>query len=173
MGAASRAASCSIPRVAGRLSWWLVIAVSIGLGLAPGCAFVDPQTGDPLAVCVDADSDPTKTVSFKDQIRPIMKGLPFGPRPCGDCHVPGKGSQEGFDETGLNLGTLKTARAGGRRSQNATIIPGSPCRSVMVQKLRGTFDGARMPKGGPYWSAEQVQLLTDWIAEGAVGGDDE
>ena len=28
-----------------------------------------------------------------------------------------------------------------------------------------------MPKGGPYWSPEQIQLMMDWIAEGAQGMD--
>jgi hypothetical protein len=102
-----------------------------------------------------------------------MKGPPVGPKPCSDCHVPGKGSQEGFDQTGLDVATLALLRQGGRNSRGVTIVPGSPCRSVMVQKLRGTFTGAQMPKGGPYWSPEQVQLLMDWIAEGAIGADDE
>ena len=42
-----------------------------------------------------------------------------------------------------------------------------------MQKLKGTYGGARMPKGGPYWTAEQIQLMIDWIAEGAIGADDE
>jgi hypothetical protein len=25
-----------------------------------------------------------------------------------------------------------------------------------------------MPKGGPYWEPDKIQLMIDWIAEGAV-----
>ena len=42
-----------------------------------------------------------------------------------------------------------------------------------MQKLRGTAPNARMPKNGPYWSPEEIQLMVDWIAEGAKGGDAE
>jgi hypothetical protein len=64
-------------------------------------------------------------------------------------------------------------RKGGRNTFDDIIVPGKPCESALVQKLKGTYGGARMPKGGPYWTAEQLQLMIDWIAEGAIGADDE
>jgi hypothetical protein len=44
-----------------------------------------------------------------------------------------------------------------------------------VQKLVGDyFEGLPMPKDGPpYWSQDEIQLVIDWIAEGANGGDSE
>ena len=30
-----------------------------------------------------------------------------------------------------------------------------------------------MPKNGPYWTAEQIQLMVDWIAEGALGANED
>jgi hypothetical protein len=74
----------------------------------------------------------------------------------------------------FDLETLVSLKKGGTRTADATVIPGQPCKSAIVQKLRGTFgDGARMPKDGPYWTPEQIQLMIDWIAEGAVGGDND
>ena len=138
---------------------------------APACSAIQPEVGELLPACVDADSnpDPNAKVNFKTQIRPIMNGDVPGPKPCAACHYETRGSKEGLLASGLNLETLLTLKAGGRETRDAIVVPRKPCSSVIVQKLRGTFSGARMPKGGPYWSPEQVQLMIDWIAEGAEG----
>ena len=144
--------------------------VSIVLGSA--CGSIEPEVGERLTACVDADSNPVK-VSFKDQIRPIMAGKVPGPKPCGTCHSPAGGTMEGFIATGFDVRTLGSVRKGGRNTFDDIIVPGQPCKSAIVQKLKGTYGGARMPKGGPYWTDEQIQLMIDWIAEGATGADDE
>jgi hypothetical protein len=50
------------------------------------------------------------------------------------------------------------------------VIPGKPCDSIIVQKLGlAPPFGARMPYNGPpYLSAAELQLIRDWIAEGAL-----
>jgi hypothetical protein len=55
------------------------------------------------------------------------------------------------------------------RSDLKRIEPGSPDRSYVVKKVRGDPDisGSRMPLGGPYLSADQIKLLTDWVLRGA------
>jgi len=136
---------------------------------AASCSELDPKVGDVAVQCVDADSDPARTVDFATQIRPIMNGLPGGPRPCADCHYGSRASHEGLDQTGLDLETLGSLRKGARGEE--VVVPGSPCKSKIVAKLRGTADKARMPKGGPFWSDAQIQLVSDWIAEGAKGDD--
>ena len=137
------------------------------------CSAVQPEVGEPLAKCVDVDSDPNVTVSFKDQIRPLMNGTFASPRPCMDCHYASRGTMEGLAATGFDLETLGTLRKGGRRTFDDIVVPGQPCKSAIVQKIKGTYEGARMPKGGPYWNAQQIQLMIDWIAEGANGADNE
>jgi len=150
------------------------VVALVALVLAPACASLEPETGDRLAACVDADSDPNARVSFAKDLRPIINGLVPGPKPCANCHFPNSGTHEGFDETNLNLTTLRWLRVGGKRTQDTIIVKGHPCKSAVIQKIRGTFgEGARMPKGGPYWSPAQIQLFMDWIAEGAEGDDKE
>jgi len=151
----------------------LIVAASVVLSLAsgPACSAIQPEVGERLAACVDADSDPATPVDFKTQIRPIIDGRVAGPRPCAECHYASR-RPEGVSSQ-LNLETLVSLRKGGARSPDSTVVRGQPCRSVIVQKLRGTFDGGRMPLGGPYWSPEQIQLMIDWIAEGAAGGDND
>jgi hypothetical protein len=149
------------------------IAISVVIAIVPACTAVEPEVGERLTACVDADSNPAVNVVFKDQIRPLMQGLVPGPKPCANCHYHSGGTREGLNETGFDLETLGTLRKGGRRTFDDIVVPGQPCKSAIVQKLKGTYEGARMPKGGPYWTAEQIQLMIDWIAEGAPGADTE
>lgn len=148
----------------------IVIALLSG---APACSSLQPEVGEELVACVDVDSNPAVKVDFKAQIRPLMNGAPGGPKPCASCHYHSGGTMEGLIQTGLDLEGLALLRRGGRRSGADIVVAGKPCASVIVQKLRGTFEGARMPKGGPFWSAEQIQLMTDWIAEGAQGASED
>ena len=125
--------------------------------------------------CIDADSDPSKPVVFATDIRPLLNGDVDGTRGCQGCHyASAPGTHEGLLATNLDLEKLRTIRLGGRHTPPGKIlVPGKPCSSAIVQKLQGTFGDARMPRGGPYWEPAKIQLVIDWIAEGAQGGDDE
>jgi hypothetical protein len=147
------------------------IAAVLGSVIAPGCTVIEPEVGERLTACVDADSNPAAAVDFKTQIRPIMSGMVPGPRPCANCHYHSTGTMDGIVATGLDLETLRSLKKGGRNTADDIVVPGKPCESAIVKKLRGTYDGARMPKGGPFWSVEQTQLMVDWIFEGAHGAD--
>ncbi|MCE9580157.1 MAG: hypothetical protein K8W52_43980 [Deltaproteobacteria bacterium] len=137
-----------------------------------GCVLSDgyaPDIGGPLAgACDNADSNPDVAVSFALDIRPLMN-RPRGMAGC-SCHTPTNGRPSGIELGGLDLGSMHTFRQGGRNSGAAIVVPGSPCTSVIVQKLSDTPPfGARMPlDGDPYLSAEEQQLIHDWIAEGAL-----
>lgn len=156
-----------------RQAFSATVAAVVSLALAPACTVIEPEVGDLLAPCSDADSNPAVDVSFKAQIRPLMNGDVPGPKPCANCHYHSRGTQEGLLASHLDLETLGSLRKGGVTSGADIVVAGKPCSSAIVQKLRGTYAGPRMPKGGPYWSADQIQLMTDWIAEGAKGADDE
>jgi hypothetical protein len=164
-----------VPRV--RLSRTLSLASLAALPALLGgfgCDEIQPETGDLRMQCVDADSDPAKPVSFKNDIRPLMNGAVPGTKGCKLCHYPtnAAGTKEGFNETGLSLETLREIRIGGRNTPpNRILVPGKPCASAIVQKLQGTFGGARMPKEGPFWEPTKIQLFIDWVAEGAQGDD--
>ena len=151
----------------------IVALLALALATAQGCAVIEPEVGEKIAACVDADSNPAVPVVFKRDIRPIIKGEVPGPKPCANCHFHSGGTKEGLNAVGLDLETLGTLRKGGVNTANDIVIAGKPCKSAIVNKLRGTYDGARMPKGGPYWTHEQIQLMVDWIFEGAQGADDE
>lgn len=50
------------------------------------------------------------------------------------------------------------------------VVPGSPTTSFLIFKLQGNgacFAGVRMPKGASALPAADIQLVRDWITEGA------
>lgn len=147
--------------------------IALVMGVAQGCTVIEPEVGERIAACVDADSNPAVPVVFARDIRPLMKGDVPGPRPCANCHYRSGGTRAGLEAVNLDLETLGALRKGGINTRDDIVVPGKPCKSAIVNKLRGTYDGARMPKGGPYWTREQIQLMTDWIFEGAQGADGE
>ena len=113
--------------------------------------------GPSLARCVD--SDPLTPVSFSMQIRPLTTRSPGG---CISCH--GTNTTSGF-----NIGSYESLRRGGINSGTRLIIPGDPCASILPQKLGVAPPfGARMPYNAPpYFTAAELTLVRDWIAEGA------
>lgn len=126
-----------------------------------------PEVGPPLrASCMDADSDPMHSVHFGvDILIPIFNGEGR----CVNCHTPGGTTPLGLEASGLDLSTYQTLRAGGALSGPSILVPGMPCASVLVDKIGPSPEsGARMPFDGPsYLTDAQIQLIADWIAEGA------
>jgi hypothetical protein len=84
-------------------------------------------------------------ISFINNIRPLLTS--YG---CGGCH-PGNGN--------YSVAT------------HATIITrvnaGNGNGSLLVQKLRGTASGSRMPIGGPFMNTTEIQTIVNWIDQGA------
>ena len=139
--------------------------------LLGGCAFEEPEVGPPLAGnCESEDSDPDVNVRFSLDIRPLMN-RPRGEAGC-SCHQPSAGSStpSGIDQSGLDLGSVEKLRRGGRNTGADLVVPGDPCASVLMHKIAGAPPfGSRMPLDGPpYLAPEEIQLISDWIAEGAV-----
>jgi hypothetical protein len=119
-----------------------------------------------LAGCSDQGSNPasseqpvppppvtqTGSVSFQNQIKPIFQR--YG---CASCHG-GSG--------GLFVQTVAQILQGG--VDGPAVIPGKADTSVIVRKLSPNPPfGERMPQGGPYLPDSTVQLIKDWINQGA------
>jgi hypothetical protein len=155
----------------------MALAVGLGTVALGGCEVLDPKTGPAAVACSDTDSDPANPVSFAMQIRPLMDRSSTDPtgHGCLTCHYSTQPTHLCTDITGLDLATLGALRQGGIITGANIIIAGKPCESALVQKLQGDyFEGLQMPKDGPpYWSPDEIQLVIDWIAEGANGGDSE
>jgi len=129
--------------------------------LLPACLeALAPDVGPPAPMpACDDDLDPTRAVSFRGAVSPILG------RACTSCHAPGG---EGFQSSGLDLSTYAALRAGGTRSGAAIAVDGQPCASALWQKLGPTPPfGARMPRNALPLPQGDIDLIHDWIAEGA------
>ena len=117
--------------------------------------------GDASAGC-NADSDPATPVSFSAD---IVSGV-FVRGKCLSCHT---GGGEGVQQSGFNMGSYTLLRAGGQHSGTNIVINFTPCSSILVLKVDTSPPfGRRMPYNGPpYLSTTDIQLVRDWIAEGA------
>jgi hypothetical protein len=132
------------------------------------CGGFDPDVGGfQAARCVDADSDPSRDVSFNEDVLPLLRGETEEVG-C-TCHVPTAMDPVGFSVTGFDVSTYASLRRGGATSGAAVVVAGAPCDSILWQKTGPAPPfGARMPfDGPPFWSDVARRLVADWIAEGA------
>lgn len=124
-----------------------------------------PTVGPPQGEACDAsDSDPGLDVHFAaDLLDGVFADSDID---CARCHT---GDGEGLRQSGFDMTSYATVRVGGGRSGASIVIPGDPCDSILVQKLDVSPPfGARMPRNGPpFLSAAQLQMVRDWIIEGA------
>ncbi len=129
---------------------------------------IEPDVGSlQVSPCVNADTDPGDDISYRDDI--IAGIFVPGAGACLNCHAPDAPTPIGFEVSGLDLSTYSAALRGGANSDGIAIIAGQPCQSIMYQKVSsGSPFGGRMPLNGPpYLTDRQLQLIHDWIAEGA------
>lgn len=123
---------------------------------APTNAPAATDTSAPAAEATAADSPTAEgavagaTVSFAADILPIFESR------CLNCHGGNR------TEEGLSLRTHADAMTGSEGG--SVIIPGDAANSVLVEMV----STQEMPKRGPKLTPAQVQLIIDWINQGAL-----
>jgi len=90
------------------------------------------------------------TVSFTDDILPLFESR------CMNCH-----GQEKLEE-GLSLRTYTDMMMGSKNG--AVVVPGDASNSLLAQLV----ENQKMPKRGPKLTPPQVQLIINWINQGAL-----
>jgi hypothetical protein len=150
---------------------------------------MDSSNGEPPDAALDAaeDSDAINEVgmpdtrpsgiSFRRDIRPLIARAANDPtgKGCKNCHYSTEANHQGLDLGGLDMATLGALREGGGSTGRRIVVAGKPDESGIIQKLRGIYAyGTRMPKNGPpFWTDADIKVVSDWIAQGAQGADDE
>lgn len=83
------------------------------------------------------------------------------------CHAAGSSPSGLVLEAGQSYANLVGHPAA--ESPLARVSPGNPDASYIILKLRGdpSITGERMPLGGPYLTAEQIEGIAAWIRAGA------
>ena len=96
-------------------------------------------------------------VSYKLDVQPILVSR------CGNCHSPGG---EGYQKSGLDLTSYHGLMTGTKHG--AIVVPDEPLRSNLVVLIEGRADPSlRMPHSGPPLLKAQVQIIRDWVRQGA------
>lgn len=92
----------------------------------------------------------SSNVSFSKDVMPILQNS------CINCH----GGQK--TEKGLDMTSYNALMAGSQRG--AVVVPGNAANSSFVHLVVN----GNMPKRGQKLSADQIQILTDWVNAGAL-----
>ncbi|WP_422926328.1 DUF1549 domain-containing protein [Singulisphaera sp. PoT] len=111
----------------------------------------------PLGIANAAEEPPKAPakVSYYKQIRPIFQAQ------CQGCHQPAKAGG------GYVMTSFEKLIAGGD-SKEAAILPSKPAECNLIDQITPRDGKAEMPQGKPPLSAPEIELITKWIAEGAV-----
>ncbi|MBX3443951.1 MAG: DUF1553 domain-containing protein [Planctomyces sp.] len=103
----------------------------------------------------DAEAPAGAAVSYYRQIRPILQAH------CQGCHQPAKPS-------GDFVMTSADRLYKGGESGSTAIVPGKPDESHLLAEITPVDGAASMPQGKPPLADAEIQLIRQWISEGAV-----
>lgn len=104
--------------------------------------------------------------SYADDVVTIGEVEKIFKQRCIECHS--RNSRLGAAPEGLHLTSLEAILKGGDR---IAVIPGNSAASELIRRVEGLSD-PRMPLDGPPWlEDDQIALLKDWIAGGAMDDD--
>jgi len=92
-----------------------------------------------------------KKVSYEKDVLPIFKAS------CISCHKADKKKGK------LDMSTYAELMKGGK--QGSPIKPGDPAKSLIVEMISGKEP--EMPEKGDKLTETQVQVISDWIKQGA------
>lgn len=128
----------------------VALRATLGFGVKRRCRF--PKIGFfavlLLLISVSAYS---ASPDFSRDIRPILSGKCFA------CHGPDAEARK----AGLRLDQRKAA------IYLEAIVPGSPDKSVLMERIMTSDPDDRMPPKGPGLTPEQIETFRAWIKSGA------
>ncbi|MBI5838230.1 MAG: hypothetical protein HZB25_13405 [Candidatus Eisenbacteria bacterium] len=136
--------------------------------LAAALAALPPAAGCARKVSLPSAPDPVPPAAertLSGDVQPIFTARCAVP----SCHAgPAPVLDEDLSSPALSYST--TVNVPSREvPSKMRVVPGDPAASYTLSKVRGDAGivGGRMPLGGPYLSAEEVQAIEDWIRAGA------
>ncbi|MBN1369054.1 MAG: hypothetical protein JW954_02310 [Dehalococcoidaceae bacterium] len=136
---------------------FLLVVFTIVIAAAGACG--SPDQTDTTTPTVTTSSQ----VRFSADIQPLFNSR------CVACH-------QGVGDAGLSLEPGKAhaslVNVASTQSPLVRVTPGNPEQSYLLHKLNGTQlqvggTGSRMPFGSSALSASQIDLVRNWISQGA------
>ncbi|QDV50350.1 PSD1 and planctomycete cytochrome C domain-containing protein [Gimesia fumaroli] len=128
-----------------RLSYGVGLAIVLGIS---ALGFAENNN----KVTVEKHAEPV--VDFTQQIQPLLA------KHCYSCHGPD------VQEGGLRLDQSEQAFQQ-LESEATAIVPRHPEKSELIARITTKDDGLQMPPEGERLSREQIDLLQNWIQQGA------
>lgn len=126
------------------------VAKAVAPKPAPSVATATPPANAKSAV---PNINIVKAVSYGKDIKPILTAR------CVECH-------EGSDAKGaFQVSNVMLLKKNGRKA-GPGVVPGDPAGSAIVQYITGKRQ-PQMPKGAKPLTADQIELIKSWIAQGA------
>ena len=99
--------------------------------------------------------DPAKVEFFEKKVRPILADH------CYHCH-----SADTRPAGNLRVDDHKGLLAGGNKGP--AVVPGAPEKSLLITRVTQKAEKGRMPIEGKHLTDEQVDVLRQWIKDGAA-----
>ncbi|MFL6604179.1 MAG: Ig-like domain-containing protein [Steroidobacteraceae bacterium] len=87
---------------------------------------------------------------------------------CTKCHI-GAGAPQGLQLDADHSYALLVSVPSSEQSAVLRVAPGDPNNSYIIRKLQGTagISGGQMPLGGPYLPQSTIDVIKQWITNGA------
>ncbi|MBM3290684.1 MAG: DUF1549 domain-containing protein, partial [Candidatus Hydrogenedentes bacterium] len=125
----------------------------------PAATGANAQAGTPAAdgllpAVRPIDPEAAKAISFTKDVLPVLQET------CEECHNPDK-MRGDFDTTSV------AAMTEGGKKGGVGIVPGQPDEGSLVKYIRGVMQ-PQMPKGEDPLTEDQLHVIRQWIAAGAV-----
>lgn len=116
----------------------------------------------PAALPASEEAVANGRVSFASELAGLLSER------CVRCHGDSRRTRADLDLT-----TYAELSEGG--DSGPAVVAGDAENSLLIQKIRGTADGQRMPVGGPPLEDDVIDLFARWVEQGAKfdGPDDE
>lgn len=132
----------------------LMVVFLVAAATMVGCKDMGTEPPEPAALTADSPS-PKPAISFSRDVRPIFSSPSVG---CLGCHG---------GTSGLIVGTVADLLKGG--VHGPAIVPGNSTQSLLVRKLSASPPfGARMPFDGTPLPDSTIQIIKNWIDQGAL-----
>jgi len=135
-----------------------VVILLSSAGVLSHVAADSPTTDEPVAAQRPSVKKPqpqkaAATVDFAKHVFPLLNAH------CIDCHGPD--AQEGQ----LRLDARAVVLKGG--TNGPAVVPGKPEKSLLLRRILGKGDEARMPLDMPPLKPAEIAVIRQWIAQGA------
>jgi hypothetical protein len=141
--------------------WAAVLAMAAAAGCAGNGKGLD-QNGQPVGSGGTPGGTPPLTADFAS-----IQDNVFTPI-CTRCHI-GASAPEGLQLDAAHSYALLVGVASVEQPSVLRVSPGNPDASYLIRKLEGAsgISGGQMPLGGPYLPQSTIDMIRQWITDGA------